>query len=478
MTSIKSELAEIAAIDHTTLLSTATGDYGLTETGFVAKPFGRLVAEQLALARRMFGADIDIGPGSVLRRMIELSAVEHARTYAMLAAMVDDQTVPTARGRGLDRLGEELGLPRPFEVATGTVTLTFKGAMPAGRTSLNVPVGARMLTPGGHHVALTASVVLSEARREATVPVAAFFPGPEHDLDGSSPAQVLDTWHVLDDSLAGLLALQAARGDAAPEDVVEISHTSALTGGDRRWSDERYRQLLLRAPRSLWTREAVEVAASLVPGVRQVKVIDRYGGLDLDKPIFGNFNFGERVFGSERDIASPYLFTLLVAPTQAAVWQGPDGLAAMVAEAVEDLRPIGVFPDIREAIEIGVGVRADIVIDGVPLPSGSQATVNASAPAQALKARLMARVRSYIDGLPFGEAVSPAKVSWSLMNEPGVADVRDLRLTRYPQPPGAIDFRSTAAADAIEVLAWGASLTTGEDQIAAYVDVSDDLRII
>jgi hypothetical protein len=478
MTSIKSELAEIAAIDHTTLLSTSSGEYGLTETGFVAKPFGRLVTEQLALARRMFGADIDIGPGSVLRRVIELSAVEHARTYAMLGAMVDDQTVPTARGRGLDRLGEELGLPRPFEAATGTVTLAFKGAMPPGRTNVTVPVGARMQTPGGHHVALAASVALSETKREAEVAVAAFFPGPEHNLDGVTPAQVLDSWNPLDDSLVELKAVQAARGDGAPEDVVEIRHTAPLAGGEKRWSDERYRQLLLRAPRSLWTREAVEVAVSLVPGVRQVKVIDHYGGLDIDKSIFGNFNFGERVFGSERDIASPYLFTILVAPTQAAVWQGPDGLAAMVAEAVEDLRPIGIFPDIREAIEIGVGVHAEIVVDGVPLPSGSQATVNASAPAQALKARLMARVHAYIDALPFGESVSPAKINWSLMNEPGVADVRNLRLTRYPQPPGEIDFHNPATASAVEMLACGASLKTGEDQIAAYVDLADDLTII
>jgi hypothetical protein len=478
MTSIQSELAEIAAIDHTTLLSTSTGDYGLTETGFFAKPFGRLVTEQLALARRMFGTDIDIGPGSVLRRVIELSAVEHARTYAMLGAMVDDQTVPTARGRGLDRLGEELGLPRPFEVATGTVTLAFKGAMPAGRTGLTVPVGARMLTPGGHHVALAASAALSEARREAEVAVEAFFPGPEHNIDGLTPNQVLDRWNPLDEALAEMTAVQSTRGDAAPEDVVEIRHNAALTGGEKRWSDERYRQLLLRAPRSLWTREAVEIAVSLVPGVRQVKVIDRYGGLDIDKSIFGNFNFAERVFGSERDIASPYLFTILVAPTQAAVWQGPDGLAAMVAEAVEDLRPIGIFPDIREAVDIGVGVRADIVADGVPLPSGSKATVNASTPAQALKARLMARVRAYIDGLPFGESVSPSKISWTLMNEPGVADVRDLRLTRYPQPPGEIDFRDPANASAVEVLACGSSLKTAEDQIAVYVDVANDLSIV
>lgn len=478
MTSIKSELAEIAAIDHTTLLSTDTGDYGLTDTGFVAKPFGRLVTEQLSLARRLFGSDIDIGPGSVLRRIIELSSVEHARTYTMLAGMVDDQTVPTARGQALDRLGEELGLPRPFNAATGAVDLSFAGPLPAGVSTFTVPVGARMTTPGGHHVALTRSVSFTDTQRDHNVPVAAFFPGPEHNISAAVPNQTLATWNALDENLSAMDSIRASRSDAALEDVVAISHTTPLSGGELRWEDERYRQLLLRAPRSLWTREAIEVAVSLVPGVRQVKLLDRFGGLDIEKSIFGNFNFGERVFGSERDLASPYVFTVLVAPTPAAIWQGPDGLAATIAEAVEDLRPIGIFPDIREAIETGVGVEAEIVIDGIPLPTGSRATVNASAPALALKARLMERVRSYIDALPFGEQVSPAKISWSLMNEPGVADVRNLRLTRYPVPPGEIDFRNPAPAGGVERLDCGESLRTGEDQIAVYVDDARDLVIV
>ena len=478
MTSIKSELAEITAIDHTTLLSTATGEYGLTDTGFAAKPYGRLVTEQLALARRLFGTDIDIGPGSVIRRIIELSAVEHARTYTMLGGIVDDQTVPTARGQALDRLGQELGLPRPFNAATGDVSLSFKGALPAGVLNLTVPVGARMMTPGGHHVALARSVSFTETQRDQTVDVEAFFPGPEHNLSAAAANQTIDQWNALDHNLSEMEAMRVARGDATLEDVVEIKHTAPLAGGELRWSDERYRQLLLRAPRSLWTREAIEIAVSLVPGVRQVKLIDHFGGLDIEKSIFGNFNFGERVFGSERDLASPYMFTILVAPTPAAIWQGPDGLAAHVAEAVEDLRPIGIFPDIREAVEIGVGVEADLVVDGIPLPSGSKATVNASAAAKALKQRLMERVRAYIDGLPFGEHVSPAKVSWSIMNEPGIADVRNLRLTRYPVPPQEIDFRGTVSGSDVERLDCGESLKTGEDQIAVYVDVADDLTII
>lgn len=478
MTTIQESLADITAIDYTTLLDSGAGPYGLTDAGFVPKPVGRLISEQLALAKQLFGADVDLGPGSVIRRIVELTAVEHARSYAMLAGVVDNQTVPTARGQALDRLGEELGLPRPFLQAAGEVSLTLKGALPAGVTGVTLPVGARMLSLGGHHAALTASILLTDTQRSLTITVEAFFAGPEHNISAALPAQTLSAWNPLDTALAEVQSVMTARGDAVLEDVVEIKHTAPLQGGQLRWPDDRYRQLLLRAPRSIWSREAIAIAVSLVPGVRQMKLIDSYGGLDVQKSIFGNFNFGERVFGTERDLSSPYMFTVLVAPTAAAVWQGPDGLAANISEAIEDLRPIGIFPDIRQAVEVGVGVMARIVVDGIPLPSGSSATVNSSVAAQALKARLMERVRAYIEGLPFGETVSPAKVSWALMNEPGIADVQDLRLTSYPIAVADVDFADPGNSGGVQSLNCGESLRTGEDQIAVYIDDADDLTII
>ncbi|EKV27259.1 hypothetical protein C882_1761 [Caenispirillum salinarum AK4] len=478
MNDIRDELADIEAVDPATFRDTGTGAYGLTPGGFVPKPYGRLVAEGLALAREMFGPDVDTGPGSVLRRVVELTSIEHARTYTMLSGLVDDLTVPTARGQALDRLGEELGLPRPFEAATGTVDLSFVGAFPDGIESLTLPAGARLLSGGGHHAALSRSVVLTPSRTTQSVPVAAFHPGPEHNLDGATPETTLATWNALDPGLDAVAALASLRGGASLEDVVAITQPAPLTGGEMRWPDTRYRQLLLRAPRSVWTTRAIEIAVGLVPGVRQVKVIDRYGGLDIDQPIFGNFSFGETVFGTERDLASPYMFTILVAPTAAAVWQGADGLAAAISEAVEDLRPIGLFPDIREAIEVGVGVRADLVIDGVPLSTGTRAVVNASDPAQVLKARLMERVRAYIEGLDFGASISPARITWALMSEPGVADVRNLRLIRYPRDAATIDFFGVADTSGARELECGEALRTGADEIAVYIDDPDDLTII
>jgi hypothetical protein len=471
-------LADIPAIDASVLNSTGSGSYGLGDAGYVAKPYARLVAEGLSHARALMGQEIDAGPGSVIRKIIEMTAIEQARTYALLGQAVDDLTVPTARGSGLDRLGEELGLPRPFNAATGSVTIQLTGALSAGVTELLVPAGARMLTPGGHHAALTQSARLTAGSSTATLTADAFYPGPEHNFDPAQASQKLSTWNPADEAVEQIAAEARRRGSGTPlEQVVSITHAQAFTGGDMRWSDERYRWLLLRAPRSLWTARAIELAASRVPGVREVKVIDRYGGLDVDMSIFGNFSFAERVFGSERDLVTPYLFTILVAPTAAAIWTGPDGLAAQISSMIEDLRPIGIFPEIREAQEIYVGLRANIVVRGLPLPSGDRASVNASSTAVAFKQRLIERCRAYVDRLAFGEPVSPAKLSWALMGEPGVVDVRNLHLVRYPQPPHLLDF-SAATPAGVQVLGCGDAVQPGSDQIAQFIDDPAMLTII
>ena len=51
-----------------------------------------------------------------------------------------------------------------------------------------------------------------------------------------------------------------------PETIVAIAHTTPLTGGELGWPDARYRKLLLRAPRALWSADGIRLAASLVPG--------------------------------------------------------------------------------------------------------------------------------------------------------------------------------------------------------------------
>jgi hypothetical protein len=471
---VATDLSDVPSIDAAIAASSGAPGFGVTPAGFVPKPYGRLIAEKIALAQALIGPDVDVTPGSPLRVLLEIAALEDARGWAALAASYDDLFVVSATGTALSRLGDELGLARPFLEAHGTITLTLSGPLPAGVTQLEIPRGSRLSTPGGHHVALAENVVLSAASTARDVAVVAFYPGPSHNLDpaldsGGVHSEQIDRWNGNDAKLAGFVA----QGGPA---LVTIKHTAPLSGGELQWDDVRYRRLLLQAPRSLWTVDAVRLAAALVPGVRQVVVRDGVGGLDIEQSIFGDFSFVERLFSSDRDLGSPYYFTVLVALTRPGLWDGPDGVAAQVASAIDDLRPIGIFPRIVQAAEIGVGVRATLVVRGLPIPGGTGATVNASAAAKDLKARLYERFRAYVEGLAFGEPVRAAEVTWSLMNEPGIVDVRDLHLLRYPPQVETVDFL-TGAPSLAQALPIGENVVLGQDQIAVPVQADDLLRI-
>lgn len=481
------DLTDVLAIDETVTRSTGSTNFGVTPAGFLPKPFTRLLAEKIALARQLIDPDVDLSSGSVLRKLLEITALEDARTWAALATAYDDSFVTTAAGRALGALGAELGIPRPYLNATGSVTLTLSGALPAGFASLVLPSGARLSTPAGHRVALASTVTLSAALTSTTVPVVSFDPGPAGNLDpavtGSSGAhpQAIDRWEIADDKLQTMVAADAAAGlpagaSASGQGLVRVSHTAALTGGEQQWQDERYRALLLGAPRSLWSVDAVATTVSLVPGVRQVVVRDGWGGLDLAQSIFGDFDFMERLFAADRDMASPYFVSVLVAPAEAAIWSGPDGLQAQVEQAIRDVRPLGIFPDVVEADQVYVGVQADIVTSGLALPPGSLDSVNSSPAALALKGRLLARLHQVIDGLHLSEPVRCAAVSAALMAEPGVTDVLQLRLVRFP---ALIDQTGsgTGTATMPQVLDQDENLTLGADQIAVMVDGPDLLTL-
>lgn len=481
------DLTDVLAIDDEVTRSTASAGFGVTTAGFLPKPFTRLLAERIAVARQLVDADLDLSSGSVLRKLLEISALEDARTWTALGALYDDCFVGTARGLALGELGAELGIDRPYLNATGTVTLTLAGALPTGVTQLVLPRGSRMTTSGGHRVALASPMTLTAAVTSLPAPVVSFDPGPIGNLDpavtdsGGGNPQKLDRWEVADRKLADLLAADAAAGlpdgaSAAGHGLVRIAHTVPLSGGEGQWDDERYRALLLSAPRSVWSADAVATTVSLLPGVRQVTVRDGWGGIDLSQSVFGDFTFMERLFAADRDLASPYFVSVLVAPTEAAIWEGPNGLRSEVETAIRDVRPLGVFPDVVEADQVYLGVQADIITTGLALPAGSRASTDSSPAALAVKSRLLQRLHRVVDTLRMSEPVRVAAVTAALMGEPGVTDVVNLRLVRFPplvDPAGSTPNVGTTP----QALGQDENLVLGADQIAVLVDAPNLLTV-
>jgi hypothetical protein len=481
------DLTDVLAVDDTVTRSTGSAHFGVTDSGFLPKPFTRLLAEKIALAQQLIDPDIDLSSGSVLRKLLEITALEDARTWASLAAEYDDSFVSTARGRALSDLGAELGITRSFRTATGTVTLTLAAALPAGIAQLVLPRGSRLSTPGGHRIALAAGVQFAAGVSTAVAPVTSFDPGPVGNLDpavtdaaGGHP-QRIDRWEVSDAKLQPMLAADQAAGlpadaSATGQGLVRIQHTQALTGGNVQVDDDSYRALLLAAPRSVWTPESIAATVALVPGVRQVAVRDGWGGLDLSASIFGEFNFIERLFQADRDLSSPFFVTVLVAPTEAAIFDGPTGLRAQVQQAIRDVRPIGIFPDVVQADQVFFAVQAEVLTAGVPLPSGSVPSRNSSPSALALKQRLAARLHAVVDGLQLSQPVRAAAITAALMAEPGVADVSQLHLVRFPAAVDPVGSGGTLDSET-QTLGLDENLVLGADQIAVLVDAPDRLTV-
>ncbi|MFG3497634.1 baseplate J/gp47 family protein [Streptomyces sp. NPDC047928] len=402
--------------------------FGITPEGFVPKPLARLLEEKKAAARVLFGSDVDLTAGSALRKILEVVALEEARAWVHLGIAYEDTRVSTATGDALTRLGAELGLPRPFHRASGHVTLHLAGTLPTDVPELVLPRGTRLLTADQHDYFIDEQATLTDTGRQATVAVRAFDPGPEHNADPTAAVpRKIDGFHPLDPRTDLIRKLSAAG-----RPLVVIEHTTAVSGGEMYWSDSRYRELLLAYPRNLWTPEAVRIAVSLVPGVRQVLVQDLYGGLDIDKPIFGSFSFLERLFSQERSLGNPHFFTVLVAPEEGALWDGPGQLAERVAAAIDRVRPMGVAPNVDRASEVSVGFTCKISVEGLPIPAGRPESAAVSPEAAALKGRILDRVRRHVQALGMGEPVRYSEILWSAMEEPGVVDTRALRLRRFP----------------------------------------------
>lgn len=458
--------------------TTAAGQtYGVTAAGFVPKPVARLLEEKLAAARELFGASIDLTSGSALRTILEVVCVEEARTWSHLGRQMADSHCVTARGEALSRLGAELGLTRPFHRATGRVTLTVEDDLPAAVPELVLPRGSRLRAAGGAEVFVDRAVRLSNADRSTEVAVVAFVPGPQGDLDpalnvGGETPGLIDAFSAADPRVG------TARGLLA-SGALSIVHAHALGGGSLQWADDAYRDLLLGYPRNLWTPDAVRVAVSLVPGVRQVVVKDLYGGLDINQSIYGNFSFAERLFSEQRSLGSPYYFTVLVASEEAAVWDGPGQLAAAVRAAIDEVRPIGIAPNVEQASQVGVGFSVRLVLDGLPVPSTrSAAASEAPTGLTALVGRLEDRLRRYVGHLRIGEPVRFSEVMWALMNEPGVSDARDLRLLRYPPRIADLDLRTSGTALAPTRHACGQDVLLGPSEVAVLVSDPGEIEVV
>ncbi|MDR3470658.1 MAG: baseplate J/gp47 family protein [Devosia sp.] len=420
-------------------------DFGVTPAGFVIKPFTAILNDKLDLARALFGPDIDLRSSSALRKILDIASAEDQELWKALESNFYGNFVSTASSSALDLLGDDLGLARDFQAATGQVTFTLSGETPGA--SYVLPVGTLLETgvPPVLRFRTSESAVLSSVLKTATVATAAVVPGAGGNIAKNAIVQINATY------AAHYLSLGTA--------AVAASNAATFTGGDQLKDDESYRAALLSLPRTLFTVDAVRAAAANVDGVRDCIVSDPLGGVDVSLSIFDTFLFDLRRFGQARFLSTPYFFDVLVAPQPGYLWEtidGTPGLQDAVTRAVDTMRPVGIFPNIRLADEVVVGVRASVTIR----PGMDKVATSA-----ALKGAFERR----ITGLGLGGAVLASEVLRDLMNVPGVVDVQNLHLRRYPPFFGGIVFGdSEPFASAVIEADLGANLALTANEIATF----------
>ncbi|WP_428925822.1 baseplate J/gp47 family protein [Marinibacterium sp. SX1] len=429
-------------------------EFGVTPDGFVLKSFVEIMDARLDLLREMFGDGVDVGPASPLRKLAEAAAYEDQDLWKAAEFQYYAGFMSTGSADALDLIGEEVGRSRRYLQATGAVAFTLQGAEPA--RSYRLPLG--LLLSGANAqgpvvLRTLQGVTLSEDSDSATVPVVCLERGPERNLAAGEVTAVHPDY-------LPRLSFGAAS--------VTVANDAPVTGGELREDDSVYRARLIGLPRTVWTLDAVQAAARDVDGVRDVRLTDTNGGIDLTLGYFGDFEFATRPFAEPRPLGSPYFFDVLVAIEPGLDFDdvgSVEGIRSRVRQAIDPIRPVSIYPNIERASHVRIGARADIL-------------VRSGADPRQILAAIEDRLALRINALGLGRTVRFADVMVDMRSVPGVVDVQNLRLRKRPGQFGRVQFgaRRELAGDDVEV-AIGANIALEPDEIAEFAIASDLLDV-
>lgn len=425
--------------------------YGVTDNGFVLKSYVEIMEAKLDLLRQIFGEDVDLGATSPMRKLVETVSYEDQELWKAAESQYYSGYMSSASGDALDLIGEEVGRTRRFLHASGVVT--FELGTPEPNRSYRVPVGTLIEDGTGVVLRTLEGATLTAEVLTADIPVESLDRGPAQNIAANGAL-------VVQPDYLPRLALGMA--------TLAVTNDVAIAGGDLREGDPVYRDRLIGLPRTVWTLATVAAAARDVDGVRDVRLSDANGGIDLTLGYFGDFEFATRTFAEPRALGSPYFFDVLVAIEPGLEFQdvGPvEGIRNKVERAIGPLRPVSIFPNIERASHVRIGARADILVRAGNDPKQILA---------AIEDRLALR----INALGLGRTVRFADVMVDMRGVPGVLDVQGLRLRKRPGQFGRVQFgaRREMAGEDVEV-AIGANIPLEPDEIAEFAIASDLLDV-
>ena len=421
--------------------------FGVTPAGFRLKGLDQIIADQQGRARLMFGEDVDLTSGSALRKVLDTVAWQGQELWRSMEGQYYANFVTTAQGESLNLLGTDLGLPRLNQPATGGVVLSLTNGQP--KRTYVLPEGTiieRTLLPHTRFRTL-APVSLSDSQTTATVKVEAMERGPAGNIAVNDQLQI--------NAAYAALSLNLGLASVTP------TNPAALAGGDFIEPDDEYRLRLLGVPRTIWTVDSVLLAITQINGVRDAAVFDPLGGVDVSQSYFNMFFFSERAFSLERVLGSPYYFDVVIATKPGYPWTTITknaitipGVYDQALEALRKVRPVSIFPNIVEANQVEIGLRATILV-----PGGSDK--------DAVLAQIIDTIHGRVNKLGLGRAVLYSDIMSLARTSPGVADVQNLHLRRCPPGFAGLNFAKAAFGQTVEA-GIGENLDLAPDEIAYF----------
>jgi hypothetical protein len=416
-------------------------DFGVTSDGFVLKGIDVILSEAQDRAQQAFDSNVDLTATSIVLKLLQVTAAEDAELWKRMEDLYYGNFLSTAVGDNLDRLGEDLGVARPQLFSTGTVQFTL--ANPVDGRAYLIPAGTVVMTAAAGHAFWTAApVTLTSTAPTATVSATAFERGVNV---AASAINAVDPAYALANLNLGTATLS-------------VTNPGPFTGGEQVDTDDNYRLLLLGFPRNLWTIQSVQDAAASADGVIDVFVSDPLGGVDVSQGYFNLFEFGQRLFSSERRIGEPYFVTVVVAHQPERPWrtQGAvTGVFETVSALVDTVRPVGIFANIVEADHIEVAVEATV-------------TILAGSDPDAVSASIMTAIAANVGALKLGGNVRYSQVMRAFVDQPAVLDVQNLHLRRCPPAFARISFGGVPFQTGIVEAAIGDNLQMGPLEIAIF----------
>ena len=419
-------------------------DYGVTQQGFVIKPFTAILQDKFDRAQAVFGPDADLRSTSSLRKLLDITSAEDQNLWKAMEQFYYGNFISTASGDALDLLGQDMAVARRFLNSAGTVKL--KVVTPEPGKQYNVPLGTLLETDAPVRHFITQSLVtLSDQSPQSIVGVVALERGPANNV----PANAINK--INSDYVQRHLNLGTA--------TITVGNDAPTSGGAAQEDDASYRSLLLGYPRTVWTLEAVRQAVKAIDGVRDCRLFDALGGVDVSQSLFKLFAFSQRRFGSQRLLGTPYYFDILVAVQPGFPFLSQPGITGIqdtIETAIANIRPLSIFPNILLANNVTIGLRANIVVKAGHDKDGIVASI---------KDRLAQRVNA----LGLGGSVLFSEAQVDCMSVPGVVDVQGLHLRRSPPQFAGITFGNRLAfqGEVVEA-AIGENIDLQSNEIAVF----------